>query len=148
VQRSHVQSGFLCVGPQHLLVRRLGLRVEDVMEWPELSLRLGTACGFVRLPSLRVQLIDRKVAKDEPNPIAVTCFELCEHGLNALAEGTVEILELHDRHRCRWRSLRGRPDQVQRRSNDRRRIEVNDHLRARSQSVDERLAPSSRFLPL
>ena len=77
-----------------------GLRripVHHIMIRPELSLFMSASGRLMSLPGLRMELVNREVPMGQFHFVAIPCQKLGKSGLDALAEGAVKVLELHDR---------------------------------------------------
>jgi hypothetical protein len=119
-----------CVGPAG---------IEFVMEFPELSLVVGTARRLSRLACAWVEPVEREVPIGKANPVAVFRKNSREGGLNLLAVGTMEIRELDDRYRRIRRAANWSAPGAHIGTIDRGRFQINDDVRLSSKRLDKGL---------
>src|SRR5438132_14215849 len=100
----------------------------------------------MRPPCPRVQGIDREIAMDESQLVAVAGEKLDEGFLEPLAEGAAEVLELNDRHRRCCGSLEGSARHAHLGPEGRPSLEVNHHTGLGSEGFKESFPPGRQLL--
>src|SRR5207249_6808806 len=94
----NVEVHLLRVFPEVVRTAPWRIGVERVMVLPELALIVRAPCRLRRRASLRMQPLEREITIHELHLPGIPLENLLDGPLSAVAEGTVEVGELHQRH--------------------------------------------------